>query len=127
MPSSVKVVVVDDTDHVREMLSSMLALDGFNVVGEARSGEEAIGLVSDKKPDVVVMDYSMPGMDGLEATRQIRSAMPKQSIILYTAYVDDTLKKAASDAGAALVVGKVEGLETLERSISELCMQLASE
>lgn len=127
MPSSVRVVVVDDTDHVREMLSSMLALDGFNVVGEARSGEEAIGLVSDQKPDVVVMDYSMPGMDGLEATRQIRSAMPKQSIILYTAYVDDPLKKAASEAGAALVVGKVEGLETLERSISELCMQLASE
>ncbi len=127
MPDNVKVVVVDDTDHVREMLSSMLSLDGFDVVGEARSGEEALGMVGEKKPDVVVMDYSMPGMDGLEATRQIRSAMPKQSVILYTAYVDDTLKKAASEAGAALVVGKVEGLETLERSISELCMQLAKE
>lgn len=127
MSVPVKVVVVDDTDHVREMLTSMLSLDGFNVVAQARSGEDALKKVKDSKPDVVVMDYSMPDMDGLEATRQIRAAIPKQSVILYTAYVDDALKKAASDAGAALVVGKVEGLETLERSISELCLQLSGE
>jgi two-component system invasion response regulator UvrY len=127
MSVPVKVVVVDDTDHVREMLTSMLSLDGFNVVAQARSGEDALEKVKDSRPDVVVMDYSMPDMDGLEATRQIRAAIPKQSVILYTAYVDDALKKAASDAGAALVVGKVEGLETLERSISELCLQLSGE
>lgn len=127
MSVPVKIVVVDDTDHVREMLTSMLSVDGFNVVAQARSGEDALKKVQDSKPDVVVMDYSMPDMDGLEATRQIRAAIPKQSVILYTAYVDDALKKAASEAGAALVVGKVEGLETLERSISELCLQLSGE
>lgn len=127
MPVVVKVVVVDDTDHVREMLTSMLSLDGFDVVGQARSGEEALKKIEDANPDVVIMDYSMPEMDGLEATRRIRAAHPKQSVILYTAYVDDALKKAASEAGAALVVGKVEGLETLERSISELCLQLSGE
>lgn len=123
---SVKVMVVDDTDHVREMLASMLTLDGFSVVGQARSGEEAVTLVPNTEPDVVVMDYSMPGMDGLTATRMIRHLFPRQSVILYTAYIDEELKKAALDAGAALCVGKVEGLDTLERSISELCIHLTS-
>lgn len=119
-------MVVDDTDHVREMLASMLTLDGFSVVGQARSGEEAVTLVPNTEPDVVVMDYSMPGMDGLTATRMIRHLFPRQSVILYTAYIDEELKKAALDAGAALCVGKVEGLDTLERSISELCIHLTS-
>lgn len=66
----VRVAVVDDTDHVREMLVSMLSLDGFEVVGEGSRGEDAIRLASELRPDVLILDYAMPGMDGLAATRR---------------------------------------------------------
>lgn len=121
---AVKVVVIDDTDHVREMLASMLSLDGFDVVAQGKNGDEALELAERHQPDVIVIDYSMPMTNGLEASKHILKAMPNQPIILYTAYIDDVLKQAAKEAGIAICVGKVEGLETLERSISELCLQL---
>ena len=114
-------MVVDDTDHVRNMLVDMLELDGFEVVGEAASGEEAVALVEEAGPDVIVMDYKMPGMDGLSAARAIRTSRSSQAIILYTAYLDPTIEADAKEAGVALCIGKVEGLNQLERHITELC------
>lgn len=122
---SVRVLIVDDTDHVREMLASMLELDGFQVVGKAASGREAVALVHDADPHVVVMDYKMPGQDGLTTTRQIRSLAPETPVILYTAYLDEMLERQARDAGVSVCVGKVEGLETLEREISALTLDVA--
>lgn len=118
---TVKVLVVDDTEHVRSMLVDMLELDGFDVVGQAASGAEAVGAATDHDPDVIVMDYKMPEMDGLSAARAIRTTRPDQGIILYTAYLDQKLEKEAREAGVALCVGKVEGLSQLERHITELC------
>jgi two-component system, response regulator PdtaR len=118
---SVKVLVVDDTEHVRNMLADMLELDGFDVVGRAESGTTAIEQVTAEQPDVVVMDYKMPDMDGLKAARSIKESRPSQSIILYTAYMDAELEAEAKDAGVALCIGKVEGLNQLERHITELC------
>ena len=119
----VRVVVVDDTDHVRKMLVDMLELDGFDVVGEADSGETAIPIAEATEPDVIVMDYKMPGMDGLSAARAVRDARPEQAIILYTAYLDPKLESEARAAGVALCIGKVEGLNQLERHITELCRE----
>jgi CheY-like chemotaxis protein len=118
--SSVRVLVVDDTDHVRAMLVDMLTLDGFVVVGEASSGPEAIDRAGATNPDVIVMDYKMPGIDGLTAARDIRTRRADQAIILYTAYLDDELEEQAREVGVALCVGKVEGLNQLERFITEL-------
>lgn len=117
--------MVDDTQHVRTMLVEMLQLDGFEVVGQAASGTEAIALVPDKEPDVIVMDYKMPDMDGLSAADKIRQDRPEQPIILYTAYLDKGLEQKARDAGVALCVGKVEGLSQLERNIRQLARNLA--
>ena len=117
-------MVVDDTDHVRNMLATMLELDGFEVVAKASGAEEAIAGVSGAAPNVIVMDYKMPGIDGLAATTRIREVEPGIPVILYTAYLDDDLERRAREAGVALCVGKVEGLETLERQISELCIAL---
>lgn len=122
--SDIRVMVVDDTDHVRAMLVDMLQLDGFVVVGEAASGPEAVALASDARPDVIVMDYRMPGIDGLAAARDIRARRPDQAIILYTAYLDPVLEKQANEVGVALCVGKVEGLNQLERYINELYRDL---
>lgn len=123
-PRSVKVLVVDDTEHVRNMLVDMLELDGFDVVGQAASGTEAVELVEGVDPDVIVMDYKMPDMDGLTAAREIRRNRSSQSIILYTAYLDAALEAEAKDAGVALCIGKVEGLNQLERHITELVRDL---
>ena len=120
-----KVMVVDDTDHVRQMLAEMLELDGFDVVGKASSGREAISLSADVDPDVIVMDYKMPGEDGLTTCREIRTNRPGQAIILYTAYLDPALEREAKEAGVALCIGKVEGLTQLERHIRELCRSLS--
>ncbi|MGH2788379.1 MAG: response regulator transcription factor [Actinomycetota bacterium] len=122
--ASVKVLVVDDTAHVRNMLADMLDLDGFDVVGQAASGEEAVDMSQRAEPDVIVMDYKMPGMDGLAAARAIRNTMPDQAIILYTAYMDADLEVEAREAGVALCIGKVEGLHQLERHITDLCRRL---
>lgn len=120
----IRVLVVDDTDHVRGMLVDMLDLDGFEVVGQASSGEEAIELAAQMNPEVVIMDYKMPGMDGLAAARTIRDNTPSQSIIIYTAYLDPQLEAEARAIGVAMTVGKVEGLNQLERHITELCRDL---
>ena len=121
---NLKVLVVDDTEHVRDMLVQMLALDGFEVVGEAASGEEAISLAQSSDPNVIVMDYVMPDLDGLSAAKAIKEDRPTQPIILYTAYLDANVERQARDAGVALVVGKVEGLNQLERYINELCRDM---
>lgn len=122
---SQRVLIVDDTEHVREMLVAMLELDGFDVVGAAESGEVAVPMAIEHQPDVIVMDYKMPGMDGLAASREIRKARADQPIILYTAYLDAALEAEAKEAGIALCIGKVEGLGQLERHITELCRDFA--
>jgi CheY-like chemotaxis protein len=117
----IKVMVVDDTVHVRRMLRNMLELDGFEVSGEAGSGPEAIEVIDGADPDVVVIDYRMPDVNGLETASLIRALRPDQVMILYTAFVDPELEQRARDVGVSLVLGKVEGLESLEREITRLC------
>ena len=117
-------MVVDDTDHVRRMLRSMLELDGFDVVAEAASGVEAVAAADDADPAVVVMDYRMPGMDGIDAARALRERRPDQVVILYTAFLDNELVRRAEDAGIAACLGKTEGLEVLEREIRGVCGSL---
>jgi two-component system, response regulator PdtaR len=122
---ALKILVVDDTDHVRTMLVDMLELDGFVVVGQAESGKRAVELASGSDPDVIVMDYRMPEMDGLAAAQSILAARPTQPIILYSAYLDEELESEAKRAGIAVCIGKVEGVNQLERQITELCRGLA--
>lgn len=124
MARPIRVMVVDDTAHVLRMLSAMLSLDGFEVVGEAAGGAAAIDAVETANPDVVVMDYRMPLMDGLTAARRIRARRPSQIIVLYTAFIDEELERKAAEVGVSLCVGKVEGLASLEREISRLCAAL---
>ena len=121
MADPIKVMLVDDVDHVRRMLKNMLDLDGFVVVAEAASGVDALAEITAADPDVVVIDYSMPDMDGIETASRIRAARPDQVMIMYTAYLDADVESRARDVGVALELGKVEGLESLEREISRLC------
>ena len=121
MADPIKVMLVDDVDHVRRMLRNMLDLDGFSVVAECASGAEALETIAEANPDVVVIDWSMPEMDGIETARRIRAMRPEQVMIMYTAYLQPDIEQQARDVGVALVLGKVEGLESLEREIARLC------
>ena len=123
--TSVRVLVVDDTEHVRRFVAELLELDGFDVVGTAADGAEAVTQAIALDPHVIVMDLRMPGVDGLEATRRVREARPGQPVILYTAYLDAPVEAEAAEAGVALCLGKVDGLPRLERELSRLTLALS--
>lgn len=116
----IRVFVIDDTAEMRTLLEHVLTLDDFQIVGSAANGAAALPEMHDADPDVVVIDYKMPGLDGLTTARLIREERPQQMMILYTAYLDDVLERKAAKAGVALCVGKLEGIATLERDIRRL-------
>jgi len=98
---SIRILIVDDHGVVRQGLKMFLALDDdLEIVGEAQNGEEAIFLVKELLPDVVLMDLLMPVMDGITATRKIRQEYPDTEVIAITSVVEDALVVNAVRAGA---------------------------
>ena len=97
----IRVMLVDDHAVVRSGLSAfLLAFDDLELVGEASSGAEAVAKCSQLRPDVVLMDLVMPGMDGATATRAIRQACPHIRVIALTSFKEDDLVQGALAAGA---------------------------
>lgn len=121
---SVRLYIAEDTDHVRTMLVDILGLHGFEVVGAVSSGEQAIDEVETADPDVVVIDLKLSGIDGLETARRIRELRSGQQIILYSAYVDADVERMAKEAGIAVCVPKLSGVEALAREISAVAVDL---
>ena len=95
-----RVVVVDDDAAVRGVLRPALERLGIEVVGEAADGFEAVDVVRGVDPDVVLMDLQMPGMGGLEATREIKEAMPFVQVVFVTVYDDPHPTRSAQEVGA---------------------------
>jgi two-component system response regulator DegU len=93
-------MLVDDHQMLRQGLRRSLEEEGFYVVGEASDGEQAVRLVPAAKPDVILMDVSMPDMDGVEATRRIIQNDPDQRVVMLTMHADKDLIDAAIKAGA---------------------------
>lgn len=97
--SPARVLVVDDEADMREALTDLLQRSGFEIVGTASNGREAVSLTAELHPALVLMDMRMPEMDGIEATRQIKAATPNTQVLILSAYEDFDLQAAASDAG----------------------------
>jgi DNA-binding NarL/FixJ family response regulator len=113
-----RVLVADDHQLFREGVRALLAsLDGLEVVAEAASGDEALALALQHRPDVVLMDVQMPGLNGLEATRRLRATAPEVGVVVVTMFEDDELVFAALRAGARGYVLKGAGQEQLVRAI----------
>ncbi len=109
-----RVLVVDDNPKVLQDLRSLLSMPGdLEVIGEARNGQEAIRMVHDLKPDVVVMDLEMPVMDGFEATRQIKSLPQPPRVVILSVHAEPAEREGASQAGADEFVVKGTSYETL--------------
>lgn len=97
----VRCLVVDDHAAIREGVKLILARDrGISVIGEASSGDGAVDMAERRRPDVILMDVRMRGMDGFEATRRITAAHPAIAIILYTAHGERGLLAEGLDCGA---------------------------
>lgn len=102
MTESIRVLLADDHDLVRQGLKTALRAHAeFNVVAEARDGDEAVREAKKQKPDLVVMDVRMPKMSGIEACREIRSASPETNVLILTSYGDERAVMAAILAGAS--------------------------
>ena len=98
---TIKILLVDDHTVVRSGLSKFIMVNkDLKLVGEASDGHEAVQMVSLHKPDVVLMDLMMPGMDGIAATREINQKYPKVKVIALTSFAEQNMVQGALQAGA---------------------------
>ena len=118
MAEPVPVVIVDDQAPFRRAAHAVItATDGFTVVGEAGSGEEALEMVEDLGPALVLMDINLPGINGIEATRRITRAHPQLVVMLLSTYQAADVPADAGDCGAAAYVHKEDFGPALVRDV----------
>lgn len=116
----ITVLIADDHDVVRQGLRSLLESGGnFRVVGEARNGREAVQMARSDQPDVILMDISMPLLNGVEATRQILASNPAAKIVILSAYTGDEYAETMIKAGAVGFLEKHTSVEILIEAISK--------
>ncbi len=107
MTRAVRVLIVDDQEPFRSAAKMVVELtDGFEVAGEAGSGEDGLAMFDDLAPDLVLMDIKMPGMDGLEATRQILAGDPNARVVVLSTYEAGEFEERAHEAGAIAFISK---------------------
>lgn len=114
----ITLLLAEDHAIVRQGLSALLRLDGdFEMVGEARTGREAVEMALRLKPDVILMDIAMPVLNGIEATRQILAADPTAKVLILSAYSDDGYIQRMNAAGVAGFLEKQTSVELLTKAI----------
>jgi DNA-binding NarL/FixJ family response regulator len=114
---SPRVLLVDDHQLLRQAVRRALEDAGLEVVAEAGDGSEAVRLAAEMRPDVIVMDVSMPVLDGVEATRRIHAASPELPIVVLTMHGEDAQRRDALDAGAAGFLTKDVSMQDVVRTV----------
>ncbi len=119
VPSRPRVVLVDDHPHVLSAFGRLLG-SSCEVVGSLSNGHEAIEAVMTLRPDVLVADLMMPGLDGLEVCRRVKHAAPETAVVIVTAFADAEIEKVALAAGASAFIPKHEAADALERTVQRI-------
>jgi DNA-binding NarL/FixJ family response regulator len=117
---AIQVLLADDHVIVRQGLKGLLEREGFKVCGEATDGREAVRVAEVSHPDVAVLDLSMPGLNGIDAAREIMSLLPQTKTILLTMYSEDSYILQALSAGANGYVLKTQAWADLVQAIREV-------
>ena len=128
MHAHVTVVVIDDSEEYRLIVRGLLRSvhDVTTFVGDAASGTEGLALVRRERPDMVITDLVMPGLDGIELARRIRLELPKTKIVLMSADIEDAYRLMASDSGADAFVSKQMITRTLLPVIGDVVRREAA-
>jgi DNA-binding NarL/FixJ family response regulator len=118
MAEMIRVALVEDNDVFREALELLLGLrPDMKVIASVADGMEAARVIAEVRPDVVLMDYRLPGMDGVQATRAVLDACPDTAIVCLTASANPREREALMEAGAVDCLEKDEGLDAIVEAI----------
>jgi DNA-binding NarL/FixJ family response regulator len=118
MKEPIRVVLVEDNDVFREALELLLGLrTDMEVVASVSDGAEAAAAAAEMRPDVVLMDYRLPGLDGVQATRAVRAACPSAAVVCLTASANLRERDALTEAGAVACLRKDDGLDAIVAAI----------
>jgi DNA-binding NarL/FixJ family response regulator len=121
MPDEITCLIADDHEVVREGLRLSLSRSAHvRVIGEASDGASAIAIAERRRPNVVIMDVRMPGIDGLEATKAVTQKLPETAVLIFTAYGERSLLGRGLEAGAKGYILKEAPHETLLRAIEKV-------
>lgn len=112
-----KILIVDDCEVMRGILRRMLENGGYDVVGEASNGKEALEMYGEYNPDLVTMDIQMLGVDGLEVLKEILRSDSSAKVIMVTAVLNDPLKDKALDSGAVGYISKPFRMDLLHAQV----------
>jgi len=123
---SKSVLIVDDNAFIRTTLCRLFTSREFHVCGEAENGQQAIARAQEMNPDLIVMDLSMPVMNGLQAVSALKRLMPNVPIILFSDYSDTLSKQVAQSAGFSALVSKSQPASALIAAARELCFPSAA-
>ena len=108
------VLIADDSIFIRQALCNIFDREeDFNVCGEAENGREAVDKARELHPDLILLDLSMPVMNGLDATRVLKRVMPKVPVIMFSMYSNSCTEKEARSAGVSALVSKFEHISVL--------------
>ena len=114
----VRILLVEDNDVFREALELLLGMrSDVQVVGAVGDGAAAVAAAVEHRPDVVLMDYRLPGLDGIQATAQVVEAVPQVAVVALTASADDAEREALVEAGAVMCLNKDQELDEIVGAI----------
>jgi DNA-binding NarL/FixJ family response regulator len=126
MAEPIRVVLVEDNEVFREALELLLGLREIQVVASVPDGTKAAGVVAEIRPDVVLMDYRLPGLDGVQATRAVKQACPGTAVVCLTASANLRERDALIEAGAVACLRKDEGLDAIVAAIRDAARPAAA-
>lgn len=119
-PIGTRILLADDHEVVRQGVRALLEREGYDVVAEAGDGRDAIRLAQEHRPDLALLDLTMPVLNGIEAGRAIRDACPDVRLVALTEHVEDSFVLDALEAGFRGYVSKVQALAELVRALDEV-------